>query len=51
MACIAGAVAEPYFRLPHEIEQQALSYLDDELRRVVDEFRDRFVAPKAEDTE
>jgi hypothetical protein len=44
MACIAGAVAEPYFGIPGEIERQVLSYLDDDLRRVVDEFRSRYCA-------
>jgi ADP-ribosylglycohydrolase len=42
MACIAGAVAEAHFGMPPEIEQQALSYLNKELRQVVDEFRSRF---------
>ena len=42
MACIAGAVAEAYFGIPEEIERQALSYLNQELRQVVDEFRSRF---------
>jgi ADP-ribosylglycohydrolase len=51
MACIAGAVAEAYFGIPEEIERQALSYLTKELRRVVVEFRDWFVAPTTEDTE
>lgn len=46
MACIAGAVAEAHFGIPAEIEQQALLYLDDDLRRVVDTFRERFIAPK-----
>jgi ADP-ribosylglycohydrolase len=45
MACIAGAIAEPYFGIPAEIERQALAYLDDDLRRVVDQFRERFVRP------
>jgi ADP-ribosylglycohydrolase len=51
MACIAGAVAEAYFGIPEEIERQALSYLNMELRQVVDGFRDRFVAPTTEDKE
>ena len=41
MACIAGAVAEPFFGLPKAIEAEALSYLDEKLLKVVDEFRER----------
>ncbi len=47
MACIAGAVAEPFFGIPPEIEQRVLSLLDDKLRPIVDEFRARFVSPPA----
>ncbi len=49
MACIAGAVAEPYFGIPAEIERQALAYLDAELRRVVDKFRERFVSSRSKE--
>jgi ADP-ribosylglycohydrolase len=42
MAAIAGAVAEAHFGIPAEIERQALSYLDDGLRQVVNSFRERF---------
>ncbi|MCY2994412.1 MAG: ADP-ribosylglycohydrolase family protein [Planctomycetota bacterium] len=42
MACIAGGIAEAYWGVPQEMEQQALSYLDGHLRSVVDEFHRRF---------
>jgi ADP-ribosylglycohydrolase len=41
MACIAGAVAEPFFGLPKALEDEALSYLDEELLKVVEEFHGR----------
>ena len=42
MACIAGGIAEAYWGVPKEIEQQTLSFLDGQLRKVVDEFNHRF---------
>ncbi|MFW6081305.1 MAG: ADP-ribosylglycohydrolase family protein [Desulfosalsimonas sp.] len=42
MAAIAGGIAEAYYGLPEHIAQKALSFLDDSLRRVVDEFNRKF---------
>jgi ADP-ribosylglycohydrolase len=43
MACIAGAIAEAYYRgVPAEIEKRALSALDRPLRNIVNRFRARF---------
>ena len=42
MACIAGGIAEAYWGVPKEIEQQTLGFLDGRLRQVVDEFNHRF---------
>ena len=48
MACIAGGIAEAYWGVPAEIEQRALSFLDDQLLAVVDEFNRRYRSPKLE---
>jgi ADP-ribosylglycohydrolase len=42
LACIAGAVAGPYFGVPPEIKAEALSRLDDRLRSMVTQFEERF---------
>jgi ADP-ribosylglycohydrolase len=43
MACIAGGIAEPFYRgVPAAIADQAMSYLDDDLIEVIREFQDRF---------
>jgi ADP-ribosylglycohydrolase len=43
MACIAGAIAEPYYGgVPEEIRVQSLARLDDRLRDVVDRFIQRY---------
>jgi hypothetical protein len=39
-------IPEAYWGVPKEIEQQTLSYLDGQLRQVVDEFNQRFKARK-----
>ena len=39
MAAIAGGIAEAFWGVPDDIEAQALARLDDELRRVVEEFQ------------
>jgi ADP-ribosylglycohydrolase len=45
MACIAGAIAEAYYRgVPREIEEAALARLDDRLHGTVERFRRRFIA-------
>jgi len=44
LACIAGGIAEAYYRgVPEEIEKKALSYLDSRLMKVVEMFYERFV--------
>lgn len=43
MACIAGAIAEAYYGgVSAEIEERVLARLDDRLRGVVNEFRERY---------
>jgi ADP-ribosylglycohydrolase len=43
MACIAGGIAEAFYGgVPEEIRTQTLSRLDDRLRRVVEEFIDKY---------
>lgn len=43
MACVAGGIAEAFFGgVPEEIERRTLAILDDRLRGVVTEFRERF---------
>ncbi|MFP4193512.1 MAG: ADP-ribosylglycohydrolase family protein [Desulfosalsimonas sp.] len=43
MAAIAGAIAEAYYGMPEHITQKALSFLDDALIQVVEEFARRFM--------
>ena len=43
MACIAGRIADAYWGVPKEIEEQTLSLLDEHLRGVVDVFTRRFI--------
>ncbi|MBV8608549.1 MAG: ADP-ribosylglycohydrolase family protein, partial [Singulisphaera sp.] len=44
MACIAGAIAEAYYkRVPPDIEARVLATLDEGLRGVVDAFRERYL--------
>ncbi|MFN0055278.1 MAG: ADP-ribosylglycohydrolase family protein [Planctomycetales bacterium] len=50
MACIAGGIAEAYFGgVPSEIESQTLAVLDERLRGVLSEFRERFGARRTKD--
>jgi ADP-ribosylglycohydrolase len=43
MACIAGAIAEPFFGgVPEAIRERTLAALDDRLRGVLEEFGERF---------
>lgn len=48
MACIAGGIAEAYWGVPDKIAKQTLAYLDDQLRKVVEEFIRRFGVSKRE---
>jgi ADP-ribosylglycohydrolase len=46
LACIAGAIAEPYFGgVPQEVASPALALLDDRLREVTLKFCERFKVP------
>ncbi|HEX5271208.1 MAG TPA: ADP-ribosylglycohydrolase family protein, partial [Gemmataceae bacterium] len=48
MACIAGGIAEAYYGgVPEDIRERTLALLDVPLRKVVEEFVERFVAPRA----
>jgi ADP-ribosylglycohydrolase len=45
MACIAGGIAEAFYRgVPEHIRVQTLSLLDQRLRSVVEEFAERFMS-------
>ena len=45
MACIAGAIAEPFYGgVPDELRQKTRTYIDDQLLTVVDAFRLRYDA-------
>ena len=37
-AAIAGSIAEAYFGIPEELQEQALEYLDDTLREYLMEY-------------
>ena len=39
IACMAGAIAEPYFGMPDEFKEEALARLDKPMRALVHEFR------------
>ena len=39
IGAIAGSLAEAHFGIPSEIEQRALAYLPEDMRQVVDTFR------------
>ena len=39
MACIAGAIAEAYYGLPQDIEEQMYKFLSPDIIMVVEEFR------------
>lgn len=43
MAAIAGGIAEAYYGMPEQIMVNALSFLDDALKGVVEEFSERFI--------
>jgi ADP-ribosylglycohydrolase len=42
MACIAGAIAEPFFGIPETIKEETLKRLDEPLREIVQRFAERF---------
>lgn len=43
MACIAGSIAEAYYgEIPEKIRDQALSYLDSGLIKILNDFREQF---------
>lgn len=41
LAAMAGSLAEAHYGIPKEIEEKALSYLDDEMKRVYDKFTEK----------
>lgn len=47
LACIAGGIAGAFYGVPPDIETQAMSRLARPLRKVVDEFRERFMKGSA----
>jgi type I restriction enzyme M protein len=42
LAAITGAVAEAYYGIPDELQETALSYLDERLLNIVERFKDKF---------
>ncbi len=40
IACMAGAIAEPYYRIPKEIRDRGLAHIDPQMVRVIMAFRD-----------
>jgi ADP-ribosylglycohydrolase len=45
LACIAGGIAQAHYGgVPQDIREQTLARMDDDLRRVVEEFEERFPA-------
>lgn len=47
LACIAGAVAGPYFGVPDDMVAETLARLDDRLRAIVTQFLSRFGSGKS----
>lgn len=45
LAAITGSIAEAYYGVPAALRNQALTYLDDRLRNVLDEFEVRYGYP------
>lgn len=44
MACIAGAIAEPFYGvIPAQLHLEAWKYLDDRLRMVIESFYDKYI--------
>jgi ADP-ribosylglycohydrolase len=43
LACTAGSVADAYYGLSPNIELEARTRLDDDLRKVTDRFKRRFI--------
>jgi len=39
LAAITGAVAEAFWGVPKELEQQALGFMDERQKRIYDDFR------------
>ena len=46
LAAIAGSIAEPFFGIPRDIGDEALSYLDIKLLKLFCEFEKTFILPK-----
>jgi ADP-ribosylglycohydrolase len=48
MACIAGAIAEPFYGgVPDDIRSRVMATLDERLRDIVNEFQERFAVRRA----
>ena len=45
-AVVAGSIAEPFFGIPRDIGDEALSYLDIKLLKLFCEFEKTFILPK-----
>ncbi|MGI5873130.1 MAG: ADP-ribosylglycohydrolase family protein [Bacillota bacterium] len=41
LAAIAGSIAEAYYEIPRTMEERALAYLDDEMKRVYERFKEK----------
>lgn len=39
MACISGAIAEAYYGIPKELEEQVYKFLSPDIKEVVDNFK------------
>ena len=42
IACIAGSIAEPLYGVPQSIRDQALSYLPEKFKRLMNQFEEKF---------
>ena len=42
IGCITGGIAEAFYGVPAEIREKALTYLDDGLKRILNEFENRY---------
>ena len=43
LAAITGGIAEAYYGIPKEIEQKALTYLPEEFKDLIREFREKII--------
>ena len=45
IAAICGGIAEAYYGIPEDIRQEALTFLDDRLREILEDFESSYPAP------